>query len=214
MAGHESRYYTMLVRRLLRGIFLPRLNRGGRRWPARPARADSGDGAVRILGLDPGSQVTGFAVIDWEAGQARYVASGAIRTRGSDFPPRLRQIFEGVLTVMGQYSPGEVAIERVFMHRNADSALKLGQARGAALCAAFASDPAVFEYAPREIKLAVVGHGGAGKDQVQLMVRTLLKLEGELGTDASDAIGVALCHAFSRQARAIAGEALARVRPR
>jgi crossover junction endodeoxyribonuclease RuvC len=87
------------------------------------------------------------------------------------------------------------------MHRNPDSALKLGQARGAALCAAFAGDPEVFEYAPREVKLAVVGQGGAQKEQVQLMVKTLLRLQGELGPDAADAIGIALCHAYSREAR-------------
>jgi crossover junction endodeoxyribonuclease RuvC len=144
---------------------------------------------------------TGFGVIDWAGGEARYVTSGAIRTSGSEFPPRLRQIFDGVLELMREYRPAEVAIERVFMHRNADSALKLGQARGAALCAAFSADPAVFEYAPREVKLAVVGQGGAQKEQVQLMVRTLLRLTGELGPDAADAIGIALCHAYSRQAK-------------
>lgn len=156
---------------------------------------------VRILGLDPGSQVTGFGVIDWVDGEAVYVASGSIRTSGGEFPPRLRQIFEGVLEVMQQYRPGEVAIERVFMHRNADSALKLGQARGAALCAAFSTGPDVFEYAPREVKLAVVGQGGAQKEQVQLMVKTLLRLEGQLGADAADAIGIALCHAYTRGMR-------------
>jgi len=156
---------------------------------------------VRILGLDPGSQVTGFAVIDWIDGDARYVASGAIRTGGAEFPARLRQIFEGVQRLVREFAPREIAIERVFMHRNADSALKLGQARGAALCAAFAGDPEVFEYAPREVKLAVVGQGGAQKEQVQLMVRTLLRLEGEIGSDAADAIGIALCHAYSREAR-------------
>ena len=156
---------------------------------------------MRILGLDPGSQVTGFALIDWAGGDARYVASGAIRTRGAEFPPRLRQIYEGVQRLMQEFAPREVAIERVFMHRNADSALKLGQARGAALCAAFAGDPEVFEYAPREVKLAVVGQGGAQKEQVQLMVRTLLGLQGEIGADAADAIGIALCHAYSREVR-------------
>ena len=180
---------------------MPRLNSGGRRW-AIPARVTVPRGqSVRILGLDPGSQATGFGVIDWVAGDARYVASGAIRTSGREVPPRLRQIFDGVLALMSEYRPAEVAIERVFMHRNADSALKLGQARGAALCAAFAHDPPVFEYAPREVKLAVVGQGGAQKEQVQLMVRTLLRLQGELGADAADAIGIALCHAYSRQAR-------------
>ncbi len=156
-------------------------------------------GPVRILGLDPGSQATGFGIIDWIGGSPRYVASGAIRTSGEAFPPRLRQIFDGVVELMREYRPTEVAVERVFMHRNADSALKLGQARGAALCAAFGSDPAVFEYAPREVKLAVVGQGGAQKEQVKLMVMTLLKLDGELGPDAADAVGVALCHAFARQ---------------
>jgi crossover junction endodeoxyribonuclease RuvC len=157
--------------------------------------------AVRILGLDPGSQATGYGIVDWRKGEAHYVASGAIRTSGAAFPPRLRQIYEGVQALMIEYAPREVAIERVFMHRNADSALKLGQARGAALCAAFSGDPEVFEYAPREVKLAVVGQGGAQKEQVQLMVMTLLGLEGELGPDAADAIGIALCHAFSRSSR-------------
>ncbi len=156
---------------------------------------------MRILGLDPGSAATGFGVIDWAGGEARYVTSGAIRTSGAEFPPRLRQIFEGVLQLMHEYRPAEVAIERVFMHRNADSALKLGQARGAALCAAFSTEPTVFEYAAREVKLAVVGKGGAQKEQVQLMVMTLLKLSGELGPDAADAIAIALCHAYSRQAK-------------
>jgi crossover junction endodeoxyribonuclease RuvC len=157
---------------------------------------------VRILGIDPGSQATGFGIIDWVGGEARYVASGAIRTRGSAFPPRLRQIFEGVQTLMRDFEPAEVAIERVFMHRNADSALKLGQARGAAICAAYCASPVVFEYAPREVKLAVVGQGGALKEQVQLMVKTLLKLQGEMNPDAADAIGIALCHAYSRELRA------------
>jgi crossover junction endodeoxyribonuclease RuvC len=184
---------------------VPRLNRSGRRWALVPQPAGTRTGAVRILGLDPGSQVTGFGVIDWIEGDARYVASGAIRTSGAAFPPRLRQIFEGVQALMREYAPREVAIERVYMHRNPDSALKLGQARGAALCAAFATDPGVFEYAPREVKLAVVGQGGAQKEQVQLMVRTLLRLQGELGADAADAIGIALCHAYSREARLAAG---------
>jgi len=160
---------------------------------------------VRILGIDPGSQNTGYGIVDWQGGEARYVASGAIRTRGAEFPPRLRQIFEGVQALVREYTPDEVAIERVFMHRNADSALKLGQARGAAICAAYSASPVVFEYAPREVKLAVVGQGGALKEQVQLMVKTLLRLQGELGPDAADAIGLALCHAYSREVRAAVG---------
>ncbi len=160
---------------------------------------------MRILGIDPGSQNTGYGIVDWQGGEARYVASGAIRTRGAEFPPRLRQIFEGVQALVREYTPDEVAIERVFMHRNADSALKLGQARGAAICAAYSASPVVFEYAPREVKLAVVGQGGALKEQVQLMVKTLLRLQGELGPDAADAIGLALCHAYSREVRAAVG---------
>jgi crossover junction endodeoxyribonuclease RuvC len=185
-----------------RSEYLPRLNRGGsRRWALAPLQVSTRTTAVRILGLDPGSQATGYGVVDWRNGAAHYVASGAIRTSGTEFPPRLRQIYDGVQALMREYQPREVAIERVFMHRNADSALKLGQARGAALCAAFAGDPEVFEYAPREVKLAVVGQGGAQKEQVQLMVRTLLGLDGELGADAADAIGIALCHAYTRAAR-------------
>ena len=180
---------------------MPRLNRGGRRWTLASSGPGRAGTAVRILGIDPGSQATGFGIIDWCEGDARYVASGAIRTSGSDFPPRLRQIFDGVLELVREYRPGEVAIERVFMHRNADSALKLGQARGAAICAVFSVVPSLYEYAPREVKLAIVGQGGAQKDQVQLMVRNLLRLRGELGPDAADAIGLALCHAYSRDAR-------------
>ena len=180
---------------------MPRLNGGGRGGALGSGANAAGGETVRILGIDPGSQNTGFGIIDWRQGEVRYVASGAIRTRGTEFPPRLRQIFEGVLELVRQYEPREVAIERVFMHRNADSALKLGQARGAAICAVFSTSPDVFEYAPREVKLAIVGQGGAQKDQVQLMVRTLLKLQGELGPDAADAIGLALCHAYSRSAR-------------
>lgn len=152
---------------------------------------------VRILGLDPGSQCTGYAVIETGA-RVTYVASGSIRTRGGPLPERLQEIFAGVDRLSNEYRPEEVAIERVFMHRNADSALKLGQARGAALSGTFAVRPRVFEYAPREVKLAVVGTGGAQKEQVQLMVRRLLNLSGSLGADAADALAIALCHAHAR----------------
>jgi crossover junction endodeoxyribonuclease RuvC len=180
---------------------LPRFNGGGRGWGVGSGATAASGATVRILGIDPGSQATGFGIIDWQHGNVTYVASGAIRTTGAEFPPRLRQIFEGIVELVRQYEPSEVAVERVFMHRNADSALKLGQARGAAICAVFSASPEVFEYAPREVKLAIVGQGGAQKEQVQLMVRTLLKLQGELGPDAADAIGLALCHAYSRGTR-------------
>ena len=154
---------------------------------------------ARILGLDPGSRITGYAVLECDGADIRYVASGGIRAEGRDFPARLRQIYQGVADLVLQHRPDEVAIERVFMHRNADSALKLGQARGAALSATFTVLPSVHEYAPREVKQAVVGTGAADKMQVQLMVKRLLKLKGELGADASDAIAIALCHAHSRR---------------
>jgi crossover junction endodeoxyribonuclease RuvC len=152
---------------------------------------------VRILGLDPGSLCTGYAVVE-TGPKVTYVVSGSIRARGASLADRLQEIFAGVDQLASRYQPDEVAIERVFMHRNADSALKLGQARGAALSATFAVRPRVFEYAPREVKLAVVGTGAAQKEQVQLMVRRLLNLSGRLGADAADALAIALCHAHSR----------------
>jgi crossover junction endodeoxyribonuclease RuvC len=152
---------------------------------------------ARILGLDPGSQCTGYAVVEIAA-RVTYVTSGSIRPRASSFAERLQEIFVGVDRLTSEYRPDEVAIERIFMHRNADSALKLGQARGAALSGTFALRPRVFEYAPREVKLAVVGTGAAQKEQVQLMVRSLLNLSGRLGADAADALAIALCHAHSR----------------
>lgn len=169
--------------------------------PALPERA-------RILGLDPGSLITGYALIECAGADVKYLTCGSIRTGGGETPGRLEEIFNGVAAVTREWRPDEVAIERVFMHRNADSALKLGQARGAALCGVLASQPAVFEYSPREVKQAVVGTGAAQKEQVQLMVKHLLKLTGalrvSLGADAADALAIALCHAFSRRLRGVA----------
>ncbi|HEY0942251.1 MAG TPA: crossover junction endodeoxyribonuclease RuvC [Steroidobacter sp.] len=162
-----------------------------------PRPAATPPARVRILGLDPGSLCTGYAVIE-TGPRVTYVVSGSIRARGASLADRLQEIFAGVDRLANEYQPDEVAIERVFMHRNADSALKLGQARGAALSATFAVRPRVFEYAPREVKLAVVGTGGAQKEQVQLMVRRLLNLSGRMGADAADALAIALCHAHSR----------------
>jgi crossover junction endodeoxyribonuclease RuvC len=154
---------------------------------------------VRILGLDPGSIRTGYAVVDTKGPNVAYIVSGAIRTQGETFAERLQEIFTAVDQLSNEFRPDEVAIESVFMHRNADSALKLGQARGAALCATFNLRPRVFEYAPREVKQAVVGTGGAEKEQVQLMVKRLLNISGPLGPDAADALAIALCHAYSRK---------------
>ncbi len=157
---------------------------------------------ARILGLDPGSRATGFGVIDVGRGEPRYVASGTIRATGVDFPARLKEIFVGVAALVAEYQPDEIAIERVFVNRNPDSALKLGQARGAALSATFQSTASIHEYSPREVKLGVVGTGAADKSQVQKMVGILLALEGPLGADAADALAIALCHAHGRAARA------------
>lgn len=155
-------------------------------------------GTTRILGIDPGSRITGFGVVDSDAAGVRYVASGCIRAEGSGFAARLREIYVGVRALVDAHAPQEVAIERVFMHRNADSALKLGQARSAAICATFGVAIEIHEYAARSVKQALVGQGGAEKPQVQHMVRMLLGLKTELTADEADALAVALCHAHSR----------------
>ena len=153
----------------------------------------------RILGIDPGSRYTGFGVLDIVGDQARYVASGTVKSIDGDFPDRLRQIFTSVTEIVAEYQPDVVAIESVFMHKNAGSALKLGQARSAALCATFSREVEVFEYAPREIKQAIVGTGSATKEQVQHMVVSLLALETTPGEDAADALATALCHGHQRR---------------
>jgi len=158
---------------------------------------------VRILGLDPGSRRMGFGVIECSGSQLLAVAHGCLNVAGATPAARLRLIFEGLRALVSQHGPTEVAVERVFVSRNADSALKLGQARGAALCAIPADVP-VFEYAPRAIKLAVVGSGAAEKFQVAHMIRTLLALAERPGADAADALAVAVCHAHARRLRALA----------
>jgi crossover junction endodeoxyribonuclease RuvC len=153
---------------------------------------------VRVLGIDPGSRRTGFGVIDCEGNAHTHVAHGCIAAEGEAMAARLRMIFEGIDRLIADYQPDEVAIERVFVNRNVDSAMKLGQARGAALCAVPAGT-SVFEYAPRAIKLAVVGSGAAEKSQVAHMMKVLLQLTAVPPADAGDALAVALCHAHSRR---------------
>jgi crossover junction endodeoxyribonuclease RuvC len=148
----------------------------------------------RILGIDPGSRVTGFGVLDFRGDTPSYVASGTVRSTDGGFADRLRQIFEAVSGIVAQYRPDVVVLESVFMHKNAGSALKLGQARAAALCATFGHDNEVFEYAPREIKKAVVGTGAASKSQIQHMIVAILRLNGTPTPDAADALAAALCH--------------------
>ncbi len=156
---------------------------------------------ARILGIDPGSQVTGFGIIDLHGTKAVAVDWGDVRTAG-DHSERLREIFAALGAVVARHAPTEISIERVFLSRNADSALKLGQARAAALCATFAAAVPIYEYSARHIKKAVVGRGGADKVQVQHMVRVILGLDEAIPADAADALAAALCHAHSREARA------------
>ena len=148
-----------------------------------------------ILGIDPGSRVTGFGLLAADGNQLNYIESGCIRTGAGELPERLKIIFEEMLIVVEKYNPDAVAIERVFMHRNPDSALKLGQARGAAICAVVTRALQVNEYSPAEIKRATVGKGNANKEQVQHMVTGLLNLPGTPQADAADALAVAICHA-------------------
>jgi crossover junction endodeoxyribonuclease RuvC len=166
-------------------------------------------GRVRILGIDPGSQITGFGVIDLVGNQTAAVVWGCVRTAG-DHPDRLRTIFSKVSAIVGEYEPDEIAVERVFVHRNADSALKLGQARAAAICGTFALDARLHEYSPRHIKQAVVGRGSAEKTQVAHMIRVLLGIRVDVEPDAADALAVALCHAHERGTQAALRAAVAR----
>jgi crossover junction endodeoxyribonuclease RuvC len=154
---------------------------------------------MRILGIDPGSRITGYGLIEESPRGYKYLASGGIRIQADYFPDRLKQIFDGIVEIVELYQPEQMAIEQVFMHKNADSALKLGQARGAAICAVQTRDLPVFEYAARQVKQAVVGKGGADKLQVQHMVKILLSIQGELSIDASDALAIGLCHSHYQQ---------------
>lgn len=153
----------------------------------------------RILGIDPGSRLTGFGVLDFRGVVPSYVTSGTVKSMDGAFADRLRTIFESISDIVGDYRPDVVAVESVFMHKNAGSALKLGHARAAALCATFGHNVEVFEYAPREIKQAVVGTGAATKEQVQHMVVSILKLDGIPAPDAADALAAALCHGHQQR---------------
>lgn len=155
-------------------------------------------GITRILGIDPGSRITGFGIIDSDGRRSVHVASGSIRIPAVALPLRLQTIFSDVQALVSQYQPGAVAVEQVFMHRNADSALKLGQARAAAICATFGCGAEVFEYAARAVKQAIVGTGNAEKSQVSHMVAVLLNHREALEPDAADALAVALCHAHTQ----------------
>ena len=156
--------------------------------------------AVRIIGIDPGSQRTGIGIIEVdEAGRSRHVFNTALQLLGNDsFAARLKQIFDEISAIVVEYAPQEAAVERVFMARNPDSALKLGQARGAAICAVVNRGISISEYAAREVKQSVVGTGSGDKTQVQHMVGVLLNLHEKLQADAADALAIALTHAHVR----------------
>jgi crossover junction endodeoxyribonuclease RuvC len=160
-------------------------------------------GDCLILGLDPGSRRTGYGLLQVRGGVLVHVAHGCIDVRGEDLAARLRYIYAEVDALVATHLPTEVAIERVFLHKNADSALKLGQARGVALCAASVRGASAYEYAPRAIKQAVTGYGGAEKGQVGHMIALLLQLESVPQPDAADALAIAVCHAQSRRLAAV-----------
>ncbi|HIC81221.1 MAG TPA: crossover junction endodeoxyribonuclease RuvC [Kiloniellaceae bacterium] len=153
----------------------------------------------RILGIDPGSRVTGYGVIDSDGRHSVHVASGCVRMKAEPFPERLGMIYRQLSELIDDHRPAEFAIEQVFMARNAASALKLGQARGAAICAGVNGGLEVHEYSPRSVKQALVGRGGADKGQVQHMVKVILSLSEDLAEDQSDALAVAICHAHTVQ---------------
>ncbi len=154
---------------------------------------------TRILGIDPGSQAMGYGIIDITGNHATHVNHGVIRIQGQPLPDKLRSIFERLHAIIDEYQPAEMSIEKVFMHRNADSALKLGQARGAAITACAVRGIETFEYTATQVKQASVGNGHAAKQQVQHMVKVLLCLDRKPPSDASDALAIALCHGHSRQ---------------
>lgn len=154
---------------------------------------------IRILGIDPGSVRTGYGIIDNEENHSRHVAHGVIRLGTAALAERLRRVQEQLTQLFETYQPAEVGVEKVFMHKNADSALKLGQARGVAIAACAGRGMEVFEYTPNQVKQSVVGHGHAAKQQVQHMVKVLLCLSAAPPADAADALAIALCHAHSRE---------------
>lgn len=158
--------------------------------------------ALRILGIDPGSRLTGFGVIDVSRGRVSYVSSGVIRIPATPFPQRLGVISRGISEVIETYRPAVVAVEEVFLAKNPSSALKLGQARGAAITAAVLAELPVQEYATRLVKQAIAGTGAADKSQIQYMVSKLLKLSSEPSEDAADALAIAMCHYYHGRGKA------------
>ncbi len=158
-----------------------------------------------ILGIDPGSRVTGYGIIKENNRKLEYIDSGCIRTAEGELSQRLLEIFNGICHLMEKFSPNEVAIEEVFMHENPSSALKLGHARGVAMVACASHRVKVCEYSAREVKLSLVGYGAAQKEQVKHMVVSLLMLNSSPQSDAADALGIAICHSHMRNSPLVAG---------
>ena len=150
---------------------------------------------IRVIGIDPGSRITGYGVVDTDGFRHSYVTSGFIRIDADTLGDKLGIIFEQVSGILAIWKPQSMAIEQVFVKRNVDSALKLGQARGAAICAAVQAKIPLGEYAPRAIKKAVVGNGAADKQQIQQMIQRLLGLDEQPQSDEADALAIAICHA-------------------
>jgi crossover junction endodeoxyribonuclease RuvC len=155
---------------------------------------------TRILGIDPGLRITGFGVLDKAGNELSYVTSGCIKTTPQgELAVRLKAILDGLAEVIALHHPDQVALEKVFVNKNPQSTLLLGQARGTAICAAVMQALPVSEYTALQIKQAVVGNGHAAKEQVQAMVRRLLRLGGDPSPDAADALACAICHAHGGQ---------------
>jgi len=162
---------------------------------------------VRVMGIDPGSVITGYGVIETDGIKSFHLAHGHIRVKGETFMHRLGHIHAAIGEVVAEWRPAEVAIEQVFLSNNVMSALKLGQARGAAITAVVSRAIGVSEYAPRAVKQVVTGSGGSDKAQVQVMVRAMLELSAELQADAADGLAIAICHAHSRGRALVSGAA-------
>lgn len=175
------------------------------RFPAKPTNdirmtTSRSNGLIRVLGIDPGSVITGYGLIETDGARNFHLAHGHIRVKGDNFAEKLGHIHAALGEVIIQWQPHEVAIEQVFLSNNAMSALKLGQARGAAITAAVSRQLSVSEYAPRLVKKVVTGSGSADKQQVQTMVRSILQIVNALQVDAADGLAIAICHAHSRRA--------------
>ena len=178
--------------------------------PVLPADTARTPGLVRVMGIDPGSVITGYGIIESDGAASFHLAHGHIRARGESFPERLGHIHAELSAVLARWQPDEVAVEQVFMSNNPMSALKLGQARGAAITAVVSRQIAVSEYAARVVKQVVTGSGSAGKPQVQAMVKALLQVTRTLQVDAADGLAIAICHAHSRASASRASPALRR----